>query len=125
MATLADTALSAEERALLERFSQNLEDRLGSGLHAVWLFGSRARGQEARSEDSDVDVLVLAADASWDGKQLVHDAIDDAARELGLEAVAFSFSVHVNTPQWLAHRRAIRSFFAEVDRDKVIVAGHE
>jgi hypothetical protein len=31
----------------------------------------------------------------------------------------------VNTPAWLAERRAIRSFLiAEVDRDKVVIAGH-
>jgi len=31
--------------------------------------------------------------------------------------------VHINTPQWLAQRREIRSFFiTEVDRDKVVLA---
>ncbi|HEY7618729.1 MAG TPA: hypothetical protein VH834_03105, partial [Solirubrobacteraceae bacterium] len=81
--------------------------------------------QRPLSEDSDIDVLVLAADASWDGRRRVHEALDDAARELDLESLAFSCSVHVNTPEWLAQRRAIQSFFiAEVDRDKVVVAGH-
>ena len=126
MPTLADVALSADERRLLERFSDNLQERLGPSLHAIWLFGSRARGQRPLREDSDIDVLVLAADASWDGRVGVHKALDDAARELDLEPLAFVFSVHVNTPEWLAQRRAIRSFFiAEVDRDKVVVAGHE
>jgi predicted nucleotidyltransferase len=125
VAKLADAALSQDERALLERFGRNLEERLGSALYAVWLFGSRARGQQPLSEDSDVDVLVLVDDATWDGKLVIHKALDDAARELGLEALGLSFSVHVNTPEWLAQRRAIRSFFiAEVDRDKVVIAGH-
>jgi hypothetical protein len=39
-------------------------------------------------------------------------------------AVAWDFSVHIQTPQWLKGRRAIRSFFiGEVDRDKVVLHG--
>ncbi len=125
VSTLADAALTADERALLERFARELEQRLGDALRAVWLFGARARGDTPLREDSDVDVLVLVDDASWEGKRVVHEALDAAARDLGLAAVAWSFSVHVNTPEWLAERRALRSFFvAEVDRDKLVVAGH-
>jgi predicted nucleotidyltransferase len=122
--TLADAALTADEAALLTGFARALETRLGDRLHGVWLFGSRARGEEPRSEDSDVDVLVIADDASWEGKQVVRNTLDAVARERGLEALGWSFSVHVNTPAWLAQRRAVRSFFiAEVDRDKIVVAG--
>ena len=50
--------------------------------------------------------------------------LDDAARELALDALPWSFSVHVHTPAWLAQRREIESFFiAEVDRDKVVLGG--
>jgi predicted nucleotidyltransferase len=124
VATLAGTSLTVDERALLERFAALLRERLGARLRAVWLYGSRARGEAPAHEDSDVDVLVLVDDASWEGKERVHGALDDAAGALGLEAVSWSFSVHVETRQWLAGRRAIKSFFiAEVDRDKVIVEG--
>jgi predicted nucleotidyltransferase len=58
MTALAETSLSSDERALVERFVEELRARLGGHLQAVWLFGSRARG-ERRSADSDVDVLVL------------------------------------------------------------------
>jgi predicted nucleotidyltransferase len=64
MPALADTSLSADERALVERFVEELRMRLGSRVHAVRLFGSRARGERASAE-SDVDVLVLVDDASW------------------------------------------------------------
>lgn len=122
MAEILGTSLSADERALLDRFVAVAATRLGAGLRAVWLFGSRARGERPGREDSDVDLLVLADDASWNGKTLVHDALTQAADELGLGSVAWSFSVHVNSPDWLAERRAIESFFiAEVDRDKVVV----
>jgi predicted nucleotidyltransferase len=121
MANLAQTSLAADEQALIERFVQELRLRLNGELHAVWLFGSRARG-ELRSQESDVDVLVLVDDASWDGRMRVRRMLDDAARELDVEALTWSFSVHVHTPDWLAQRREIRSFFiAELDRDKVVL----
>ena len=121
MTALAETSLAADERALIERFAEKLRLGLKDELHAVWLFGSRARG-ELRSQESDVDVLVLVDDASWDGRMGVRGVLDDAARELVLNALTWSFSVHVHTPEWLAQRREIRSFFvAEVDRDKVVL----
>lgn len=123
MSALAGTSLSAEERMLVERLVEELHLRLSGRLHAVWLFGSRARG-ERPSAESDVDVLVLVDDASWDGRMRVRGMLDDAARELGLDALTWSFSVHVHTPAWLAQRREIRSFFiAEVDRDKIVLGG--
>jgi predicted nucleotidyltransferase len=79
MAPLAEASLSTDERTLLERFIEELRERLGDDLHAVWLFGSRARGEQPAS-DSDVDVLVLVADASWDGKMRVRGTLDEVAR---------------------------------------------
>lgn len=118
-----ETSLTDDERALIERFLAELHARLGASVHAVWLFGSRARG-EPSSRESDVDVLVLVDDASWDGRMGVRSILDVAARELGLEALAWSFSVHVHDQAWLAQRREIRSFFvAELDRDKVVLSG--
>jgi predicted nucleotidyltransferase len=123
MTTLAETTLSHDERMLVELLVEELRARLKDELHAVWLFGSRARGEQPSSE-SDVDVLVLVDDASWDGRMYVRTVLDDAARELDLDAWTWSFSVHVHTPAWLAQRREIRSFFiAEVDRDKVSLVG--
>jgi predicted nucleotidyltransferase len=123
MRTLAQASLSTEERALLARFSSELYAEEQLEPEAVWLFGSRARGEQL-AEDSDVDVLVLLKDASWASKMRVHDALQSAARELDLQALTFSFSIHVNTPTWLAQRREIQSFFiAEVDRDKIVLSG--
>lgn len=125
MVALSQSSLLADERALIELFVEELKRSLGEELHAVWLFGSRARG-EPPSTDSDVDVLVLVDDASWDGRMYVREMLDRAALELGLQALTWSFSVHVHTPQWLAERREIKSFFvAEVDRDKVAYAGSD
>lgn len=123
MSALTQTSLSADERVLIERFVEQLRVRLEGQSYAVWLFGSRARG-ERPSTESDVDMLVLVDDASWDGRMLVRQILDDAARELALDALTWSFSIHVHTQAWLAQRREIGSFFiAEVDRDKVVVDG--
>ncbi|HZL48547.1 MAG TPA: nucleotidyltransferase domain-containing protein [Solirubrobacteraceae bacterium] len=122
MTTLAQASLSTEERVLLTRFSAELYAEEVEP-QAIWLFGSRARGEQP-AEDSDVDVLVLVEDASWAGKMRVHAALQSAARELDLQGLTWSFSVHINTPAWLTQRREIRSFFiAEVDRDKIVLAG--
>jgi predicted nucleotidyltransferase len=123
MTSLAQASLSAQERAVLGLFVEKLRARLQEDLHAVWLFGSRARGEEP-AEHSDVDMLVLVQDASWDARMGVRETLDAAARELALNPLAWSFSIHVHTPAWLEQRREIESFFiAEVDRDKVVVSG--
>jgi predicted nucleotidyltransferase len=64
MPSLASTSLSSDGRALLERFASVLRTRLGVALHAIWRFGSRARGEPPTHEDSDIDLLVLVDDAS-------------------------------------------------------------
>jgi predicted nucleotidyltransferase len=119
MNQLSQARLSVDERALLERFALELHSQQNGTSHAVWLFGSRARKEET-DESSDVDVLVLAEDASWENKMRIHAALRTAARALGLETLTWSFSIHVNTPTWLEQRRRVHSFFiAEVDRDKI------
>jgi hypothetical protein len=65
VAALADTSLSADERTLLDRFASELRARLGDDLRAMWLFGSRIRAERSPGADSDVDVLVVADDATW------------------------------------------------------------
>jgi len=63
-------------------------------------------------------------DASWEGKTLVHETLGGAASALGAADLTWSFSIHINTPAWLAQRREIESFFiAEVDRDRIAVGG--
>ena len=124
MPDLAATSLSDDERALLERFAALLRERLGTALQAVWLYGSRARGEEPSHGDSDVDLLVLVENDSGEAKTTVYKILYEAAREVDLESVAPWFAVHIHTPEWLNGRRAIKSFFiAEVDRDKVVIEG--
>lgn len=123
MRSIAEAALSAGERSLLTAYVAALWSELGDGLSAVWLFGSRARGEHA-GEESDIDILVLVDDDSWTSKQRIRSLLHETGRSLDLDEVAWSFSIHIHTGDWLRQRRAIHSFFiTEVDRDKVVVAG--
>ncbi len=123
MSSTPSARLSRGERTLLDRYVAALSSEFGEELRAIWLFGSRARGEDT-GDESDVDVLVLVDDDSWACKERIRALLHEAAHELELDDVAWSFAVHVHTPAWLRQRREIRSFFInEVDRDKVVVAG--
>jgi predicted nucleotidyltransferase len=97
-----------------------LDAEFGESLRSVWLFGSRARG-EPRSEESDVDVLVVSTGGDDD-----FDRIQELSRAAAqAEGYPFVFlAVHVRDPAHVAYRRSIRDFFMqEVDRDKIVLAG--
>lgn len=106
---------------MLDRLVQLLQDELGPDLHAVWLYGSRARG-EPPGEESDVDLLVVAAGDRWEDQLRLGRLVTEAAEAEGVSPVWFS--LHVYTPERVAQRREIRSFFIqEVDRDKIVLFG--
>ncbi|MGI8594305.1 MAG: nucleotidyltransferase domain-containing protein [Solirubrobacteraceae bacterium] len=122
MAKLETTSLRPRERRALDRMIELLVDEYGDELHAVWLYGSRARG-EAGHEDSDVDLLVLTAGGRSRDSRRVDELAWQAAEEVGMSPIYLS--VRVYDEEWLAGRREIRSFFIqEVDRDKVVLHGH-
>jgi predicted nucleotidyltransferase len=121
MATLAEAALDAGERRVVERFVELLRREFGADLRAVWLYGSRARGERPHDE-SDVDLLVVLAREAWQDHWRAARLAYDAAEAEGESPVWFS--VQVYTPERLAQRRQIRSFFIqEVDRDKIVLFG--
>jgi len=117
--TLASASLDALEQRVVSRFAASLEEMLGDRLLAVWLYGSRARGEEP-GVDSDVDLMVVTA-AELDARD-IDGALYDAAEGEG--ANPFRFSVQVFDRDFLDRRRRIESFYIrEVDRDKIVVSG--
>ena len=120
MPTLEAVNLTAAERLGLDRFIELLRAELGSELIAVWLYGSRARG-ERRREDSDVDLLVITA-RGRDDRLRVMDVLEEACGED--VRTWFTLSPLVQSPEWVEGRRAIDSFYIQdVDRDKIVLHG--
>jgi predicted nucleotidyltransferase len=118
---LAVAALSEAERNTVQRFVALMDEALGDDLRALWLYGSRARGESPR-EGSDVDLLVIAEGDRERRRRLAMDLSEAAA--LAENESPFTYSVQVFDPEWLRSRRQIESFFIqEVDRDKVVLAG--
>ena len=128
---LASAALNDRERRVVERIVALLRDELNEDLLAVWLYGSRARGEADPSEAdidrrSDVDLMAIvdpsrdAGHVSW----AVRPSVEAAAAAEGDSPVYFSLRVY--DAERLRDRRAIRSFFfQEVDRDKLILHGSD
>lgn len=122
MATLAITSLSPAEQRAVDRFVASLVAQLGDDLLAVWLFGSRARGEPVGDADSDVDMIVITR--TGEERDLVHLLADEAARAEGL--VLLPLHPMVFEPAWVAERRAIDHFLLrEIDTDRVVLYGSE
>lgn len=119
MAGLADAALDAHERDVLDRFVAALAREYGDDLDAVWLYGSRARGERSHDE-SDIDVLVVTR-SDRDDTALIPTlwrVLDD------LDNPRIVVDPRQRSRAWVDDRRAIDSFFLrDVDRDKIVLFG--
>jgi len=123
MATLTAASLTDTERRALERLVSALERELGDDLHAVWLYGSRARGEPVDPYESDIDLLVIAEPGALEDRRM-RELVAQATKAEGV--YPYTFMAHVFDPERVAQRRAIEAFFIqEVDRDKVVLAGGE
>ena len=126
---LASAALNERERRVLGRLVEALRAHLGPDLLALWLYGSRARGEADPTETdpdlrSDVDLLAIvvperdAVEVSWEVMPLLEAAADAEGDS------PVYFSLRVFDADYLRERREIRSFFVqEVDRDKLVLHG--
>lgn len=128
---LARAALNDTERRAIARIVEALESDLGDDLLAVWLYGSRARGEADPNEThydrrSDIDMIAIV-----DPRRKVSDFRWDFTPKLIalVEAEGDSppyYSLQIIDADWLVNRRQIRSFFyQEVDRDKIVLAGSD
>jgi predicted nucleotidyltransferase len=126
---LGRAALNDTERRATERIVNLLQSELGEDLLALWLYGSRARGEADPNEThydrrSDIDMMAIV-DARRDPNAVRRNlalAVMHAVEAEGDSPPYYSLRVYdVN---WLRDRRRIRSFFfQEVDRDKLVLAG--
>ena len=125
--TLSAAALNQRERRVVESIVARLRAELSGNLLAVWLYGSRARGEADPNETdpdrrSDVDLLAIVEGDDERYRKAVTELRFEAAEALGDSP--FFFSVMLMSAEWLRGRREIESFFIqEVDRDKLILYG--
>jgi predicted nucleotidyltransferase len=126
---LAEAALNETERRAVARIVDLLRTELGDDLLAVWLYGSRARGEADPSEThydrrSDIDLMAIvgpgrdAGEVSWEMRPRVEEVVAAEGDDPPY------YSLRFYDVDYLRDRRQIRSFFfQEVDRDKLILAG--
>jgi predicted nucleotidyltransferase len=128
---LARAALNDTERRAVARIVARLEAELGDDLLAVWLYGSRARGEADPSEThydrrSDIDMMAIVGPGRDIGSfkwEFTPKLIDDVVAEGDSPPY---YPMHLHELEWLIDRRRIRSFFIqEVDRDKLVLAGSD
>lgn len=118
---LTTASLAPIERRVVERLLVSLRSELGSDLQAIWLYGSRARGETPHSE-SDIDLMAIAEGGDRRYGMKAIELLNEVAAAEGASPVWYS--LFLCDPQWLRGRREIRSFFiAEVDRDKLVLHG--
>ncbi len=118
--TRSTPTLHADERRAVARFVELLHEQLGERLRAVWLYGSRARG-EPPGPESDIDLLVITDGGRAD--QVVVSGLATRAAEEAGTSPAF-MAPRTYDPARVEDRRRIRSFFfQEVDRDKIVLYG--
>jgi predicted nucleotidyltransferase len=116
MDVLAQVALTRAERDALETFVARLTGALGGDLDAIWLYGSRARGERLHDE-SDIDVIVLTTAGEKDRTLVWRSALESGDAGLRISPIT-------TTRSWIEERRSIDSFFLqEVDRDKLVLHG--
>jgi len=119
---LTPASLTHAERRVVGRLVDVLRDELDSDLHAIWLYGSRARGETPHPE-SDIDLMVIADGGSGRYGMKAIELLNDVACAERVSPVWYS--LFIGAPAWLRARREIRSFFiAEVDRDKIVLYGN-
>src|SRR5919202_1462970 len=119
MPALADAALDERERALLDRLVAALQEEYGEDLDAVWLYGSRARGERPHDE-SDIDVLVITRNARSDEPLI--PVLWRVLADVGNPHIFVD--PRQRSRAWVDDRRAIDSFFLrDVDREKIVLYG--
>jgi predicted nucleotidyltransferase len=126
---LASAALNGTERRVVEGLVESLRSALGPDLLAIWLYGSRARGEADPDETdhdrrSDIDMIAIlgpgrdAAATTWE----LRPRWEALVAAEGDSPVYYSLRFY--DVEFLRRRRAIRDFFfQEVDRDRLILHG--
>ena len=96
--------LTPEEEDALKLFAHAMQESFPHRVGSMQLFGSKARGDATKF--SDVDVLVILDNATWEDRRSVSRISSAVLLETGVDLSAKTF-----TPQQLAEMKRQRSMF--------------
>lgn len=127
--SFSGAALNDRERRVLDRIVALLREQLGDELLALWLYGSRARG-EADPEETDFDLradvdLLAIIGRGREAERVNLDLIPTVEATADAEGDSpVYYELRFFDLGFLRDRRRIRDFFIqEVDRDKLVLDG--
>lgn len=107
--------LTKLEQQAVAAFRRELKHAFADKFVSLSLFGSKARG-EARP-DSDVDLLVILADKTWDDEQQIFSLVTEVFLQAGVV-----LSPKVYSARELEQKRGRHNVFVQdIDRDAVLV----
>ena len=108
--------LNRVEEEAVTKLKTLLSQKLGSNLNSVLLYGSKARGDY--SNDSDIDILVVAVTVTPDVKDIIRDAVLDIQLEYSLPISAHIRSLDYFTTQ---QNNRLNLFIYNVEREGIRV----
>lgn len=107
--------LNEKEKQALVRFKELLAQQFPVRFDEMKLFGSKARGDA--SKFSDIDVLVVIANAVWQDSWPIHQAANKVALEMDVD-----LSVKILDPNAVKRLRAKGSpLISNIDRERVVI----
>jgi len=111
-------SLFEQERARWVALHDGMREGLAAqaDIHAAWLYGSVARGED--EPGSDVDIVIVLGDVTLDAAQRVRDAVLALGDRLNLH-----FSAVVLTPAELARLPQDDPWWSNVTKDAKVLKG--
>lgn len=105
--------LENKERRALAAFKKALQDELGTLVSGIFLFGSKARGNNTKASDIDVLVALRTNDKSVNKK--VADIAFDIILKYGVDLSV----VVMDQSRWTAYQKTPTSFIYNVNKDRI------
>lgn len=108
--------LNQVEEEAITKLKTLLIQKLGSSLKSVLLYGSKARGDY--SNDSDIDILVVADTVTPNTKDVIRDTVLDVQLEYSLP-----ISVHIRSLDYFTTQQnnRLNLFIHNVEREGIRV----
>jgi len=111
--TVEVSELSPQESTIALAFVHRVCQQLGQQVRSIILFGSRAR-DEAQA-DSDMDILVIVSDLSFDTKKRIRNLAFDVWLEYGIFLSILVWS----ESHWQRHATLQTALYRNLQRDGI------